>query len=101
MIHIEADSRESSQNLPSPIDIVDAPSSDPGPVRVLVLFDKSHCTIHSSLSHAVTEMPEGLQNPTGNIRAAWIQHRVVIGKRYFGEQLSIDVAIKRRPPAVI
>ena len=52
------------------------------------------------LADAVAVLAERFEHAGGDVRAARIEHGVVVGEGDLGEDFAVDVAVERRPAAV-
>ena len=91
---------EADNNLPCPVDVIDAPATVPAEIGLLILKDEIESSFVDVTIGSNTESCEAFQNPCGDIRRAWINHGIMIGERHFCENFTCIVSVKRTPTAV-
>src|SRR5207244_2068101 len=82
-------------------EIIDAPAAYPAAALILRLHDEYQRPLHLRVVHTITELAERFERTGGDVGAAGIEHRIVIGERHLGEDFAVDVAIKCGPAAVV
>ena len=101
LVHVEADAAQARENLPGAVDVIDAPAAEPGPRRLLGPAQESDGLFHLGMADPVAVMPERFQHARGDVRAARVEHGIVVGERNLGQDFAVDVPIERRPAAVL
>src|SRR5262249_3134789 len=98
--HVEADGFQPGEDLPGPVDVVDAPAAVPAAVRFLRATQVGDGAVDRSMAGSVAGLAERFQDAGGDVGAARVEHGVVVGERDLGEYLAVDVAVERPPAAV-
>ncbi|OAI49670.1 hypothetical protein AYO44_18335 [Planctomycetaceae bacterium SCGC AG-212-F19] len=86
--------------MPGAIDIVDAPTAGPGADLFLGTAYEFNRPVDHRFADTMAVMAQRLEHTRGDVRAAGVEHRVVIGERHLRQHFAVDIAIERRPAAV-
>ena len=98
---VHAGRLQAAQGEERAVKVIDAPAAIPASVRLLGIEQVLDCRAVPPDGSAVKphRHSASITRP-GDIRARWVEHRVVIGKRNFAQELPVVVDVERRPAAV-
>ena len=100
LLHILADSRQSRQDGPGPVDIVDPPAPEPGAVGILFPAQETIGPLQGRIIPTITQAAQHFHHMGGNIGAGRIQHFPEIGKGQFRQIFAVVILVKGGPTAV-
>src|SRR5207253_9922728 len=94
------DRRQPAQSQECSVDVVAAPATIPRAAEILRLVQESDRSANSGILSRKSEANEGLECATGDVLAARIDHRVVIGEWDEREHFVVALLVERTPTAV-
>src|SRR3954452_5433354 len=99
MSHVKTDALQALQYLPRTIKVIHTPAAPPAARTILGLANKRNGIVDLRIPDAVTEVAERFKYPRGDVGTTRIEHGIMVGERDLGQQLSINIAVKRSPTA--
>src|SRR6266545_6655270 len=88
--HVVVSRLQSAQHLPGAVEVVYAPAADPAAARILRALDERQRPVYLSMADANPELPQRLQGAGSDIRTTRIEHGVMIGEGYAGDDFAVD-----------
>src|SRR5207245_1727150 len=78
LLHVEANAAQAAQYLPGAVNVIDPPAADPGAVPLLSRLQEAQGAGDLSLPGGKAVMPERFEDPGRDVRAARVEHGIVI-----------------------
>src|SRR5262249_40530633 len=91
---------EADERLPGAVDVVDAPTAEPGAVALLGAAEELDAAADGGIVRFLFPHGKSFEGTAGEIGRAGVDHGVVIGEWNPAEEFSVVIAIERAPAAI-
>ncbi len=91
---------EGAQHAACSVDVIDAPTAEPGTIFALILQKEFQAALHRRMVRGPAVAAQALEDTRRYVGSRGIDHRVVVGERNVAEERLVIVAVERAPASV-